>query len=252
MDRMFASYKIIKVMQTQIYKADSRGQADYGWLKANYSFSFANYYNPQLVHFGVLRVLNDDVIAASGGFDTHPHDNMEIITIPLSGKLAHKDSMGHVSYIKSGEVQVMSAGKGILHSEYNGSDTEAINLFQIWLFPKVKNVEPRYQQITLADIEKKNELYQILSPSANDKGVWIYQDAWFHMGNLEAGWKGNYQTKKEKNGIYLMVIEGDVMVAGATLNKRDAIGITDVSEIEIRAERNARILIMDVPMNEIK
>ena len=236
-------------MQTQIYKADSRGQADYEWLKANYSFSFANYYNPQQVHFGVLRVLNDDVIAASGGFDTHPHDNMEIITIPLSGQLAHKDSMGHVSYIKSGEVQVMSAGKGIFHSEFNGSDTEALNLFQIWLFPNLKNVEPRYQKISIADVARKNELYQILSPSADDQGVWIYQDAWFHMGDLDSGWSGSYQTKKEGNGIYLMVIEGDVKVGDALLHKRDAIGITNVSEIEISADSNARLLIMDVPMN---
>ncbi|MBS2210063.1 pirin family protein [Carboxylicivirga mesophila] len=236
-------------MQAQVYKSESRGTADYGWLKANYSFSFANYYNPERIHFGALRVLNDDVIAPSGGFDTHPHDNMEIITIPLSGRLAHKDSMGHTSYIEKGEIQVMSAGKGIFHSEFNGSDKEALNLFQIWLFPKVRNVEPRYQQIALKTLEKKNELYQILSPDKDDEGVWIYQDAWFHMGQFDNPWQGSYQTKKEGNGIYLMVIEGEVNVAGQQLTKRDAMAISDASEIEIEALANTQFLIMDIPMN---
>lgn len=236
-------------MQTRVIKAESRGKADYGWLQANYSFSFANYYNPERTHFGVLRVLNDDVIAPSGGFDTHPHDNMEIITIPLSGHLKHKDSMGHTSLIKSGEVQVMSAGKGIFHSEFNGSDEEALNLFQIWLFPNQRNVEPRYQQISLSSVAKKNELYQILSPHENDAGVWIYQDAWFFMGELDAGWNDSYQIKKSGNGAYLMVIEGDVNVAGHSLNKRDAIAITDVEKVQIEASTNARVLLMDLPMN---
>ncbi len=235
-------------MQTQIFKAESRGKADYGWLKANYSFSFANYYNPERLQFGALRVLNDDFIAPSGGFDTHPHDNMEIITIPLSGRLAHKDSMGHTSYIESGEIQVMSAGKGVFHSEFNGSDSEELNLFQIWLFPNVRNVEPRYQQIALKTLEKRNELYQILSPDKDDEGVWIYQDAWFYMGQLDAGWEGTHQTKKAGNGIYLMVIEGEVTVAGTQLNKRDAITITDTTVIEIESLTKAHILLMDVPM----
>ncbi|WP_430811972.1 MULTISPECIES: pirin family protein [unclassified Carboxylicivirga] len=237
-------------MKTQIFKANSRGTADYGWLKANYSFSFANYYNPERVHFGVLRVLNDDVIAPSCGFDTHPHDNMEIITIPLSGRLAHKDSMGHTSYIDSGEIQVMSAGKGIFHSEFNGSDKEPLNLFQIWLFPNKKNVEPRYQQTSLQSLEKKNQLYQVLSPNKNDEGVWIYQDAWFHMGNVDKGWRGNYLLKKEGNGTYLMVIDGQIQVKNHTLNKRDAMAITDVDQVEIEALSNANILIMDIPLNE--
>lgn len=236
-------------MQTQVYKAESRGKADYGWLKANYSFSFANYYNPERIHFGALRVLNDDVIAPSGGFDTHPHDNMEIITIPLSGRLAHKDSMGHTSYIESGDIQVMSAGKGVFHSEFNGSDSEPLNLFQIWLFPNVKNVEPRYQQIALNSLEKQNELYQILSPNKDDQGVWIYQDAWFHMGQLSAGWKDTYQLKKAGNGLYLMVIDGHVQVAAQTLSKRDAISVTDSPETEIEALTDSRILLMEIPMN---
>ncbi len=236
-------------MQTQVFKAESRGKADYGWLKANYSFSFANYYHPERTQFGALRVLNDDVIAPSGGFDTHPHDNMEIITIPLSGRLAHKDSMGHTSYIESGEIQVMSAGKGIFHSEFNGSDSEPLNLFQIWLFPNARNVEPRYQQIALKTLKKKNELYQILSPDKDDEGVWIYQDAWFHMGQFDSPWQESYQSKKDGNGIYLMVIEGEVNVAGQQLNKRDAIAISDASEIEIEALSNTQFLIMDIPMN---
>ncbi|MCT4644109.1 MAG: pirin family protein [Carboxylicivirga sp.] len=236
-------------MQTQVIKADSRGKADYGWLKANYSFSFANYHNPERTHFGVLRVLNDDIIAPSTGFDTHPHDNMEIITIPLSGRLAHKDSMGHTSYIESGEIQVMSAGKGIFHSEFNGSDKEELNLFQIWLFPNQRQVEPRYQQLSLDKLRKENELYQVLSPDAKDEGVWIYQNAWFHMGELDAGWKGTYQLKNENNGIYLMVIDGEVKVDDTILNKRDAIAIKDASEITIEVIEKARILIMDIPMN---
>ncbi len=236
-------------MQTQVYKAESRGKADYGWLNANYSFSFANYYNPERIQFGALRVLNDDVIAPSGGFDTHPHDNMEIITIPLSGRLAHKDSMGHTSYIESGEIQVMSAGKGIFHSEFNGSDTEALNLFQIWVFPNVKNVEPRYQQISLSAVEKPNELYQVLSPNKDDEGVWIYQDAWFYMGQLSVGWKDTYQFKKEGSGVFLMVIEGQIKLGEHTLNKRDAISITDTTEINIESISESRVLLMEVPMN---
>jgi redox-sensitive bicupin YhaK (pirin superfamily) len=236
-------------MQTQVIKADSRGKADYGWLKANYSFSFANYHNPERTHFGVLRVLNDDIIAPSTGFDTHPHDNMEIITIPLSGRLAHKDSMGHTSHIESGEIQVMSAGKGIFHSEFNGSDKEELNLFQIWLFPNQRQVEPRYQQLSLDKLRKENELYQVLSPDAKDEGVWIYQNAWFHMGELDTGWKGTYQLKDENNGIYLMVIDGEVKVDDTILNKRDAIAIKDASEITIEIIEKARILIMDIPMN---
>ncbi|TRX66223.1 pirin family protein [Carboxylicivirga sp. M1479] len=235
-------------MQTQVFKADKRGTADYGWLKANYSFSFANYYNPENLHFGVLRVLNDDVIEPSKGFDTHPHDNMEIITIPLSGRLAHKDSMGHTSYIESGEVQVMSAGKGIFHSEFNGSDQEDLNLFQIWLYPNAKDVEPRYQQISLESVAKKNELYQILSPNENDAGVWIHQDAWFSMGQIDAQWAGSYKVKKEGNGIYIMLIEGEVQIDGQILKQRDAIGIRDASSIEISANASSRLLIMDVPM----
>jgi redox-sensitive bicupin YhaK (pirin superfamily) len=236
-------------MQTQVIRSESRGKADYGWLKANYSFSFANYHNPERTHFGVLRVLNDDVIAPSMGFDTHPHDNMEIITIPLSGRLKHKDSMGHTSFIENGEIQVMSAGKGIFHSEFNGSETDELNLFQVWLFPNKKNVEPRYQQISLSAVEKRNEFYQVLSPQEDDAGVWIHQDAWFSMAKVGAEWESEYEVKKPGNGVYLMVIEGQVETAGHTLEKRDAIAVTDISDLKIKALTDSYFLVMDIPMN---
>ncbi len=235
-------------MQARFYKAEERGEADYGWLKAKYSFSFANYHNPERIRFGVLRVLNDDIIAPSAGFDTHPHDNMEIITIPLSGKLAHKDSMGHVSYINSGEIQVMSAGKGISHSEYNGSEEDELNLFQIWLFPKVKNVEPRYQQISLDTIETSNQLYQVLSPNEDDEGVWVHQDAWFSMGTFTEEKIEKYTLHKKGNGIYLIVIEGEVEVDGHTLNKRDAIGLSELDDVTMKIAADTRILLMEIPM----
>jgi len=236
-------------MQTQVFRSESRGRADYGWLKANYSFSFANYYNPERMSFGVLRVLNDDTISPSTGFDTHPHDNMEIITIPLSGRVAHKDSMGHSSFIESGQIQVMSAGKGIFHSEFNGSDTEDLKLFQIWLMPNEKNVEPRYQTLWLNQLAVKNELYQIVSPNKEDEGAWIYQDAWFHMGQFDADWNGQYAIKKTGNGLFVMVIEGEASIGEQVLKSRDAIGITHFTDIAINARANTRILLMDVPMN---
>jgi redox-sensitive bicupin YhaK (pirin superfamily) len=235
-------------MKTIVHKADSRGAADHGWLKAQHSFSFANYYHPEKVHFGVLRVLNDDTIAPGAGFPTHPHDNMEIITIPLSGKLEHKDSMGNTSVISAGEVQVMSAGTGIFHSEYNFNQDKGLQLFQIWLFPKIKNVEPRYDQVSIKSIEKENELFQILSPNKDDQGVWIYQDAWFSLGNFTKPATISYSIKRNGNGLYLMVIEGHVHINGHDLHKRDAIGITDTSIIDIEIKDKTQLLVMDIPM----
>lgn len=235
-------------MKKVIHKAETRGFADHGWLKAKHTFSFANYYNAERVHFGTLRVLNDDVIAPGMGFGTHPHDNMEIITIPLKGAIEHKDSMGNTSVIRAGEIQVMSAGSGVFHSEYNASKTDELNLFQIWVFTNKKNVEPRYDQMSLADLYKKNELYQVLSPNSNDAGVWIYQNAWFSMGDLEKGWKGTYNIKQTNNGIYLMVIEGKLRVNDELLETRDGIGISDVENIYIETEDVSKLLIMDVPM----
>ena len=231
----------------QYFPAASRGFADHGWLKAAHSFSFGKYYNPEQMHFGVLRVLNDDRIAGGGGFGKHPHDNMEIITIPLLGQLTHRDSMGHEEVIQTGEIQVMSAGTGITHSEYNASETEEVNLLQIWLYPNRQNVSPRYQSIKLAPAEP-NVFQQILSPSHEDAGVWIYQNAWFHMGHLEAGANILYNFKEEANGLYVFVIEGTVTVDGQELQPRDAYGMWSVDEARFTATTSARVLLMEVPM----
>lgn len=237
-----------KTMNTVLHKADTRGYANHGWLEARHSFSFANFHNAERMHFGVVRVLNDDRIAGSKGFGTHPHDNMEIITIPLEGALAHKDSMGNAAVIQEGEVQVMSAGTGIFHSEFNHHSDKDVKLFQIWLFPREKDVTPRYDQISIRDVEKANEFYQILSPSPDDAGVWIHQDAWFHLGKFEEGKTDTYQIKKKDNGLYVMVIEGDVTVNGQKLSARDGFGIWDIEQIDFKADSKARVLLMDVPM----
>ncbi|NHN26398.1 pirin family protein [Flavobacterium jejuense] len=233
-----------------IHKADTRGNANHGWLNAYHSFSFANWYNPERVQFGVLRVLNDDTIAAGMGFGTHPHDNMEIITIPLEGDLAHKDSMGNEATIKTGDVQVMSAGSGIRHSEFNPNADHQTKLFQIWLFPNKQNVTPRYQQITLDKSLQKNDFAQVLSPNENDEGVWIHQDAWFYMSDFDANFSKNLTLKKEGNGFYIMNIDGEIEVNGSKLEKRDAIGIWDTSELEIKANTASKFLVMEIPMEQ--
>lgn len=231
-----------------IHKANERGHADHGWLKAYHSFSFANWYHPEKVHFGVLRVLNDDTVAPGMGFGMHPHDNMEIITIPLEGDLAHKDSMGNEATIKFGDVQVMSAGTGVRHSEFNPNADQRTKLLQIWLFPNKQNVTPRYQQITLNTEDRHNRLQQILSPNEGDEGVWIHQDAWFHMGRFDKGISTKYDLKRAGNGVYLFVISGNITVDETTLETRDAIGIWNAHSISIKAESEAEFLIMDIPM----
>ena len=231
-----------------LHKASSRGHANHGWLNAYHSFSFASWYNPERIQFGMLRVLNDDTVAAGMGFGTHPHDNMEIITIPLEGDLAHKDSMGNAATIKTGDVQVMSAGTGIQHSEFNPNADQHTKLFQIWLFPKYRNVEPRYQQITLDSTKQKNEFAQILSPNEEDEGVWIHQDAWFYLSDFDKDFAKKLALKKEGNGFYIMNIEGEIEVNGEKLEKRDAIGIWETNEIEIKANSDSRFLIMEIPM----
>ena len=236
--------------KTVLHKASSRGHADHGWLNAYHSFSFASWYNPERIQFGMLRVLNDDTVAAGMGFGTHPHDNMEIITIPLEGDLAHKDSMGNSSTIKTGDVQVMSAGTGIQHSEFNPNADLQTKLFQIWLFPKYRNVEPRYQQITLDVAQQKNSFAQILSPNPDDEGVWIHQDAWFYLSDFEANFSKKLTLQKKDNGFYIMNIEGEIEVNGEKLEKRDAIGIWETNEIEIKANTNSRFLIMEIPMEQ--
>ena len=237
-----------KTMNTVVHKADSRGHANHGWLDTHHTFSFANYHNPERMHFGVLRVLNDDSVAAGKGFGTHPHDNMEIISIPLEGDLEHKDSMGNVALIKEGDVQVMSAGTGIFHSEYNKNTDKEVKFLQIWVFPKEKNVTPRYDQIAVRDIEKDNAFYQILSPNKGDQGVWIHQNAWFHLGKFESGKKARYQLKDSTNGLYAFIIEGAVEIEGQQLEQRDGFGIWDVKQIDLHASQDSRILLMEVPM----
>ena len=233
-----------------IHKANTRGNANHGWLNAYHSFSFANWYNPERVQFGVLRVLNDDTIGAGMGFGTHPHDNMEIITIPLEGDLAHKDSMGNEATIKTGDVQVMSAGTGIKHSEFNPNADQQTKLFQIWLFPNKQNVTPRYQQITLDKSLQKNDFAQVLSPNENDEGVWIHQDAWFYLSDFDADFTKKLALKKEGNGFYIMTIEGAIEVNGEKLEKRDAIGIWDTAELEIKAIIASKFLVMEIPMEQ--
>jgi len=237
-------------MDKVLHPAHSRGAANHGWLKSFHSFSFANYYNPQKMHFGVLRVLNDDEVAPSMGFGTHPHDNMEIISIPLSGELKHKDSMGNEAIIKTGEIQVMSAGTGIQHSEFNASTSDPVKFLQIWLFPNTKNVTPRYDQIQLPDLATHNHLHQVLSPNAEDAGVWIHQNAWFHMGTFDAGTAQSYTLKDARNGLYLFMIEGSIEIEGETLGARDAIGLSDLNEVSFTStSENTRVLLMEVPMH---
>jgi redox-sensitive bicupin YhaK (pirin superfamily) len=234
---------------TVFHAADSRGKANHGWLEARHSFSFANYYNPERTHFGVLRVLNDDSIDGGMGFGTHPHDNMEIITIPLVGELEHKDSMGNSAVIHSGDIQVMSAGTGIQHSEYNKNKDRKVKLLQIWLFPNRRNVTPRYQQISLNVNDRHNTLQQILSPNPTDEGVWIYQDAWFFMANFDKDKSNTYTVKRKENGVYIFVLSGEITVNEQKLATRDGFGIWNTDSFTITANSQAEFLLMDIPMS---
>jgi redox-sensitive bicupin YhaK (pirin superfamily) len=233
---------------TILHKAETRGNANHGWLNSRHTFSFANYYNPDRMHFGALRVLNDDTVEAGMGFGTHPHDNMEIISIPLEGDLEHKDSMGNVSVIKHGDVQVMSAGTGIFHSEFNKNQDRKVKFLQIWVFPNKKNVSPRYNQITLNSADRHNKLQQILSPNADDAGVWIYQNAWFHLGKFDKGVHADYTVKAKGNGVYAFILSGNVTIYNQQLEPRDGFGIWDVDKISIHADTEAEFLLMEVPM----
>lgn len=233
---------------TILHKAETRGHANHGWLNSYHTFSFANYYNPERVHFGALRVLNDDTVAAGMGFGTHPHDNMEIISIPLEGDLEHKDSMGNTTVIRNGDIQVMSAGTGVHHSEYNKNRDHLVKFLQIWVYPNQRNVQPRYDQITLNAADRKNTLQQIISPNADDAGVWIHQDAWFHLADFDAGKTAEYQIHKAGNGVYAFVLKGEVSINGQTLSTRDGFGIWDVEKFSIEASSDAEFLLMEVPM----
>jgi hypothetical protein len=236
-------------MKTILHKAATRGHADHGWLNSYHTFSFANYQNPERMHFGALRVLNDDTVSEGRGFGTHPHTNMEIISIPLEGDLQHMDNMGNSTIIKEGDVQVMSAGTGVTHSEYNKNKDQPVKFLQIWMFPKVENVSPRYDQISTVDIAKENEFYQILSPNKDDEGVWAYQDAWFHLGNFNADTTATYTLKNSKNGVYIFVLNGEAKVFEEKLNSRDGFGVWETEKIEFRFNANCKILLMEVPMN---
>lgn len=232
-----------------LHKAASRGYADHGWLKSHHTFSFAGYYNPERVQFGALRVLNDDTVAAGMGFGTHPHDNMEIISIPLEGDLEHKDSMGNVAVIKRGEIQVMSAGTGIQHSEKNRNHDQLTKFLQIWVFPNKRGVEPRYDQQTLNPEDRINRFQQILSPNVDDEGVWIHQDAWFHLGKFDSGMSADYQLKRSGNGVYAFVLSGNVTIDGQQLEPRDGLGIEGSEHFSVKADSETEILLMEVPMN---
>lgn len=230
------------------HPALSRGEANHGWLKSFHSFSFANYHNPQKMSFGLLRVLNDDTVAPGRGFGTHPHDNMEIVSIPLKGDLEHKDSMGNTAVIRQDDVQIMSAGTGVFHSEYNKNEDQEVKFLQIWVFPKERNIEPRYGQKTYPVNERVGELKTVVSPADDDDAVWINQDAWFSLGRLNKGQQLDYTIRRGDNGVYAFVIAGEVEIDGHKLGQRDALGVYDTDAVKVTAGAEAEVLLIDVPM----
>ena len=235
-------------MKTVYHAANSRGDANHGWLKSKHTFSFANYHNPERMGFGVLRVINDDFVIGGQGFGKHSHRDMEIISIPLSGKLGHGDNIGNNGIIATGEIQVMSAGTGITHSEMNGDDKEDVKFLQIWVIPNKMNVAPRYQQVRMGDIMQPNTFNQVLSPNADDAGVWIHQNAWFSMGDFKQGVTQTYTLNDANNGVYVFVIEGSVTINNNVLNTRDGLGIWDTKSMTMDVLENSKVLIMEVPM----
>ncbi|MEP0987620.1 pirin family protein [Ekhidna sp.] len=235
-------------MKTLVHRANSRGNADFGWLKSKHSFSFGQYYNPERIHFGMLRVLNDDIVAGGAGFPTHPHDNMEIVSIPLKGALAHRDSTGTEKIIQTGEVQIMSAGSGLTHSEYNASKDEEVNFLQVWVLPKEKDINPRYDQKQFDSQNRQNAFQTVVAPD-DPHAVWINQDAWFSLSDLASGNTITYSMKQHGNGVYIFVINGQIEVADNRLSKRDAIGISNAELVSIAATEDAELLVIEVPMN---
>jgi len=238
-------------MDFVLHTSDSRGYANHGWLEARHSFSFAGWYDAKKVHFGALRVLNDDIIAPGKGFGEHPHNNMEIITIPLHGALEHKDSMGNHGVIRAGEVQVMSAGSGVFHSEFNASTSEPISLFQIWIFPNKTDVSPRYDQINYEMDQSRSQLLTLVCPEnkAQESGqTWIHQEAWISMGNIIKNDNLNIKTKTKGNGFYIIVIEGIMNINNSRLNKRDAIGIWNSEQVKLSTSSSCSFLLIEVPM----
>lgn len=237
-------------MNTVFHKAETRGHANHGWLDTSHTFSFGHYYDPMRVQFGALRVLNDDFVDGGKGFGTHPHDNMEIISIPLEGDLEHKDSMGNVAVIKQHDVQIMSAGTGVSHSEYNKSKERKVNFLQIWVFPKMRNIKPNYDQKTFLPEERKNKFQTIVAPAGSNEGVVINQDAWFSLGSFEKGIKTTYNVNKKGNGVYAFVIGGSITLNGHVLNRRDGYGIWDTETVSVNATSDSELLLIEVPMNE--
>lgn len=229
------------------YPAGDRGRTALGWLDSYHSFSFGEYYDPSRIHFGALRVLNDDTVAGGAGFGTHPHRNMEIVSIPLEGIIMHKDSMGHAEALRPGEIQVMSAGTGITHSEYNGSSDNELRFLQLWIIPNAAGVEPRYQQISIADLPR-NAGHVVVGPKDSGSPLWMHQHAWLSVAHLDAGKQVLYQTKRDGNGVYVFVVSGTVEVAATRLQQRDAAGITDATSTTIQAVTDCYVVIIDVPM----
>ncbi|MDQ3682764.1 MAG: pirin family protein [Bacteroidota bacterium] len=236
-------------MKTVLHKADTRGHADHGWLNSWHTFSFAGYHDPSRMHFGLLRVLNDDTVAAGMGFGKHAHDNMEIISIPLEGDLEHGDDTGTIAVIKKGDVQIMSAGTGIIHSEKNKNSDKQVKFLQIWVFPNEKNVKPRYEQKTFSDEDKHNTLATVVSPMGKNEGVNIHQNAWFSLGNLDKDMVLTYTLKEKGNGVYAFVLEGNATINDIVLSRRDGLGITETHMLTIKADSQAEILIMEIPMS---
>ncbi|PWT99102.1 MAG: hypothetical protein C5B52_11220 [Bacteroidetes bacterium] len=231
-----------------LHKNATRGHANHGWLDSHHSFSFAGYYDEARMNFGLLRVLNDDIVIGGMGFGKHPHDNMEIVSIPLSGSLEHKDSTGRHEIIKTGDVQIMSAGSGIAHSEFNASKSEAVNFLQIWVFPKERNIEPRYEQKNFSKEDRLNKIQTVVSPKKEDGGVWINQDAWFSLSNLQKGNEVQYTNNLNGNGVYVFVISGEINVNGQTVQSRDGLGITNSDKLNITANSDSEFLLIEVPM----
>lgn len=236
-------------MKTIFHPAAQRGFANHGWLQAAHSFSFAQYYDPSKVHFGLLRVLNDDIVAPAMGFGMHGHDNMEIVTIPLTGSLAHKDSLGSAGTITPGEVQIMSAGSGIQHSEFNASETEAVNLLQIWVFPKERNIQPRYNQKAFDASTAINQFQLLVSPTEKEGSLWINQDACFSLGTFQEKQEVQYPFTFPDNGAYVFVIEGEITLANQTLGRRDAIGVYHTNQLSFTVQQEAKVLVIEIPMN---
>lgn len=236
-------------MKKIIHTSGSRGHANHGWLDSHHSFSFAGYHNPERMQFGMLRVLNDDWVEGGAGFGKHPHENMEIVSIPLEGALEHKDTTGNAKVIRTNDVQIMSAGSGLMHSEYNHSKTDKVNFLQIWVFPKERNIEPRYEQKTFKPADRINKIQTVVSPDKNDEAIWINQDAYFSLASLKKDFTTTYELKNEAHGVYVFVIEGNVEIAGESLSKRDALGIYETKNLNIKATSDTELLLIEVPLS---